>query len=189
MKKFEQRYRRALDYHNSWEELQSRLLKQFGNASAILERLPVLLEGKNYGILENMTSIVQALPAMQVEQLELILRSMHSTLAELEKLVKSFEKLWRDGVGLLKAEKITTQQSEQRVGPRPSLNDCLKGLHDLYVMHRDEHKLKLAIVSSLSYESRSDDVGALQVVLHDQPNLPPDEVKRIFEVIAAGDIW
>jgi hypothetical protein len=41
VKKFEQRYRRALDYHNSWEELQSRLLKQFGNASAILERLPV----------------------------------------------------------------------------------------------------------------------------------------------------
>lgn len=124
-----------------------------------------------------MKSIAQALPAVQIEQLELILRSMHSTLADLEKIVKSFEKLWRDGIGLLKAEKITAQQSEQRVGSRPSLNDCLKGLHDLYLMHRDEHKLKLAIISSLSYESRSDDISALQVLLLDQPNLPPDEVK------------
>ncbi|XP_024357247.1 uncharacterized protein At5g43822-like isoform X1 [Physcomitrium patens] len=191
VKKFEQRYRRALDHHNTWEELQSRLLKQFSNASAILERLPVLLESKNYGILENVKSIAQALPAVQIEQLELILRSMHSTLlrADLEKIVKSFEKLWRDGIGLLKAEKITAQQSEQRVGSRPSLNDCLKGLHDLYLMHRDEHKLKLAIISSLSYESRSDDISALQVLLLDQPNLPPDEVKHIFEVIAAGDVW
>jgi len=149
----------------------------------------VLLEAKNYGIMDSMTSILQAMPAMQIEQLELILRSMQSTIVELEKIVKSFEKLWRDGMGLLKAEKITAQQSEQRVGPRPSLNDCFQGLHDLYIMHRDEHKLKLAIISSLSYESRSDDVCALQVVLQDQPNLPPNEVKRIFEVIAAGDIW
>lgn len=40
-----------------------------------------------------------------------------------------------------------------------------------------------------SLRNRRDDVCALQAVLQDQPNLSPAEVKRIFEVIAAGDVW
>jgi hypothetical protein len=58
--------------------------------------------------------------------------------AEMEKIVKQFEKLSRDGFQLLKAEKATVKQAEQRVGPRPSLNDCVEGLQNLYIMHRDE---------------------------------------------------
>lgn len=57
---------------------------------------------------------------------------------EMEVLCKSFEKLWRDGCQLLINEKPTVQQLQQRVGSRPSLNDCIEGLHNLYIMHRDE---------------------------------------------------
>jgi hypothetical protein len=32
-------------------------------------------------------------------------------------------------------------------------------------------------------------MAALQSVLSDQPNIPPDEVQHIFDVIAAGDVW
>jgi hypothetical protein len=56
----------------------------------------------------------------------------------MDKIVKQFEKLSRDGFQLLKAEKATVKQAEQRVGPRPSLNDCVEGLQNLYIMHRDE---------------------------------------------------
>ena len=56
----------------------------------------------------------------------------------MEKIVKQFEKLSRDGFQLLKAEKATVKQAEQWVGPRPSLNDCVEGLQNLYIMHRDE---------------------------------------------------
>lgn len=188
VKKYEQWYRRALDQHNKWQIHQSELLKQFANATAIIERLPVLLNSKNYGVLEKLPMIQKTLQASQIFDLERIRRLMQSTLVEMEKIAKSFEKLERDGAGLLVTEKFTKEQFEERVGSRPSLNICTGGLHNLYIMHRDELKLKVGIISSLHYESRSEDLRDFERVLRDQPNLPPDEVEQIFERVL-GDEW
>lgn len=46
--------------------------------------LQVLRDPKKYGILEELKSMTQGLPAIQIESLELILRSMQSTLYESE---------------------------------------------------------------------------------------------------------
>ncbi|KAH9547933.1 hypothetical protein CY35_11G061200 [Sphagnum magellanicum] len=189
VKKFEQRYRRARCHLATWSDLQSRLLKQFSNAASILDRLPVLGEVENYGILKEVKSMAQVLPASQIESFEKILSSIHSTLGEMEIISKSLEKLWCDGTQLLKSEKPTRQQAQQCLGAQPSLNDCIDGLHSLYTMHHDEYMLKVAIVKALSYNSSSEDMAALQSVLSDQPNIPPDEVQHIFDVIAAGDVW
>jgi hypothetical protein len=79
VKKFEQRYRRARCHLATWSDLQSRLLKQFSNAVSILDRLPVLGEVENYGILKEVKSMAQVFPASQIESFEKILSSIHST--------------------------------------------------------------------------------------------------------------
>ncbi|KAL3697101.1 hypothetical protein R1sor_011177 [Riccia sorocarpa] len=181
---------------NTWEALQGRLVKQLINAAAILERLPhvdavqVLSSAENYGVLGDKLSTMQRdLTAAQVESIELLFRAMASTLVDFHRVVLALEKIWRDGCQLLKAEKPqpTPQQLQQRVGPRPSLHDCLEGLRSLYQMHYDEYNLKVAVVSSLTYDSREEDVSLLLTLVSDQPNIPSEEVKYIFDLISAGN--
>ncbi|KAL2643966.1 hypothetical protein R1flu_011553 [Riccia fluitans] len=150
----------------------------------------VLSHAGNYGILgDKLSTMPRDLPAAQVESLELLFRAMAITLSDFHRVVVALEKICRDGCQLLKAEKPqpTPQQLQQRVGPRPSLHDCVEGLRSLYQMHYDEYNLKVAIVSSLTYDSRDEDVSVLLTLLSDQPNIPSDEVQYIFDLISAGE--
>ncbi|CAM6115991.1 unnamed protein product [Calypogeia fissa] len=188
VRKYEQSFRRAKEEMITWDTLQASLLKQFGNAAAILERLPVLIDSNNYGVLAEEKSMVRELPAAQVESLELTFRAMTSTLSELKRVRNSLEKLWRDGQQLVRAEKnLTPKQLQQRVGPRPSLQDCTDGLYSLYQMHCDEYNLKVALVSALSYDIKSQDMILVQTLLADEPNIPSNEVQHILDLISAGD--
>jgi hypothetical protein len=190
VRKYEQSFRRAKDEMTTWATLQSRLLKQFENAAAILERLPVLVDSANYGVLarEDSMEMARDLPAAQVESLEVLFKSMANSLGQLKRVRNSLEKIWRDGQQLLKAEKhATPKQLEQRVGPRPSLQDCLDGLHSLYQMHHDEYSLKVALVSALSYDTKPQDVSMLQTLLADEPNIPSNEVQHVLDLISAGE--
>lgn len=190
VKKYEQKYRKAREEMDKWDALQLRLLKQFRNAAAIIERLEVLGDKENYGVLKFFSHIAKELPAKQVESLEIIFISMRSTLDEFNKVVKSLKKIWQDGCHLLKGEtqQPTLQQMQMRVGLRPSLSDCLDGLKAIYEMHLSEYLLKVPIVSALTYDSRPGDVAALQAVLADQPNIPTNEVQLIFNIIFAEEI-
>ncbi|CAM6083448.1 unnamed protein product [Calypogeia fissa] len=190
VRKYEQSFRRAKEEMITWGTLQASLLKQFGNAAAILERLPVLIDSNNYGVLaeEKSMAMVRGLPAAQVESLELTFRAMTSTLSELKRVKNSLEKLWRDGQQLVRAEKnLTPKQLQQRVGPRPSLQDCTDGLYSLYQMHCGEYNLKVALVSALSYDIKSQDMILVQTLLSDEPNIPSNEVQHILDLISAGD--
>eukprot|EP00249_Psilotum_nudum_P001461 c13925_g1_i1 orf=458-1045(-) len=189
MRKLSQRYKRAKDETCKWDGLQSHLLSLFSNASAILDRLPVLVMKENYGALNDVDNITTDLPAKQVESLENIFLAMHNSLNDMDKVWKALEKIWRDACQLLKAEKMqpTQQQAQKCYGLRPSINQCLDGLEALYVMHRDEYVLKFSIISALSYDIRSHDLVALQSLLTDQPNIPKNEVKFIFDIFYAGE--
>jgi hypothetical protein len=52
----------------------------------------------------------------------------------------ALERLWRESIQILKAEKLepTSNQAQKRFGLGPSLNECISGLEDLFIMHRDE---------------------------------------------------
>jgi hypothetical protein len=43
VKKYQQRFRKVRGLMEEWEQLQSRLISQFSNASAIIERLKVIV--------------------------------------------------------------------------------------------------------------------------------------------------
>lgn len=80
VKKYEQKYRKAREEMDKWDALQLRLLKQFQNAAAIIDRLKVLGDKENYGVLKGFSHITKELPAKQVESLEIIFISMRSNL-------------------------------------------------------------------------------------------------------------
>ncbi|KAG5613618.1 hypothetical protein H5410_024899 [Solanum commersonii] len=54
------------------------------------------------------------------------------------------------------------------------------------------YRLKLSVISAISAfalkPSATDDLGALQQLLVDQPNIPKEEVQVIFEIIFAEEI-
>ncbi|CAK7346011.1 unnamed protein product [Dovyalis caffra] len=195
VKKYQQRFRKVREIMDEWEELQSRLIEKFRNASVIIERLKVIQDGNNYGNLKSVDGIVDAVVRKQMESLQTLLLSMNKTLEEFRGLVLGIERMNRDGRQLVKggggSNQLNAKQLRQRIGIKPCLADCLDGLIILHDMHQAEYLLKSSIVSALSaltLKPSSSDLGALQQLLIDQPNIPKVEVQVIFEIVFAEDI-
>lgn len=193
VKKYQQKFRKVKEEMSRWDELQSRLLSQFRNSSSIIQRLQVIQNPKNYGALKCIAGIEDLVLRKQMESLESILLSMNKTLEEFHGIVFFLNKILRDGRQLVKAGSIQAapKQLQQRIGIKPSLADCLDGLSLIYEMHQSEYILKASIVSALSalaLKPSGSDLGALQQLLVDQPNIPKEEVQSIFDIVFAEEI-
>nr|XP_009796594.1 PREDICTED: uncharacterized protein At5g43822-like isoform X1 [Nicotiana sylvestris] len=187
VKKYQQRFRKVKEEMDTWNDLQSRLLSQFTNASSIIQRLQVLQDSKNYGALRCVEGIEEAILLKQMDSLQTILLSMNQTLEKFRSVVLSLEKMVRDGRQLVKggSTQVTVKQLQQHVGIKPSIADCLDGLKLLCEMHQSEYRLKLSVISAISAvalkPSATDDLGALQQLLVDQPNIPKEEADGLSE--------
>ncbi|KAM7518082.1 hypothetical protein LguiB_017044 [Lonicera macranthoides] len=193
VKKYQQRFRKVREDMYRWDQIQSRLLSHFSNASSILLRLQVIQDPKNFGSLKTVGGIEDALLSKQMESLQTIMLSMNHTLEDFRAVVWSLEKIHRDGRQLVKrgSNQPTTKQLQQRIGIKPTLADCLEGLRLLHEMHQAEYLLKSSVVSALSaltLKPSASDLRALQQLLVDQPNIPKDEVQFIFDIIFAEEI-
>ncbi|KAM7513979.1 hypothetical protein LguiA_003562 [Lonicera macranthoides] len=193
VKKYQQRFRKVREDMYRWDQIQSRLLSHFSNASSILLRLQVIQDPKNFGSLKTVGGIEDALLSKQMESLQTIMLSMNYTLEDFRAVVLSLEKIHRDGRQLVKrgSNQPTTKQLQQRIGIKPTLADCLEGLRLLHEMHQAEYLLKSSVVSALSaltLKPSASDLRALQQLLVDQPNIPKDEVQFIFDIIFAEEI-
>nr|XP_009760527.1 PREDICTED: uncharacterized protein At5g43822 [Nicotiana sylvestris]XP_009760528.1 PREDICTED: uncharacterized protein At5g43822 [Nicotiana sylvestris]XP_009760529.1 PREDICTED: uncharacterized protein At5g43822 [Nicotiana sylvestris]XP_009760530.1 PREDICTED: uncharacterized protein At5g43822 [Nicotiana sylvestris]XP_009760531.1 PREDICTED: uncharacterized protein At5g43822 [Nicotiana sylvestris]XP_009760532.1 PREDICTED: uncharacterized protein At5g43822 [Nicotiana sylvestris]XP_009760533.1 PR len=191
VKKYQQRFRKVKEEMDTWNDLQSRLLSQFTNASSIIQRLQILQDSKNYGALSCVEGIAEAVLLKQMDSLQTILLSMNQTLENFRSVVLSLEKMVRDGRQLVKGgyTQVTVKQLQQRVGVKPSIADCLDGLKLLCEMHQSEYHLKLSVISAVALKpSATDDLGMLQQLLVDQPNIPKEEVQFIFDIIFAEEM-
>lgn len=193
VKKYQHKFEKIRGEMEQWDNLQSRLLMQFRNASSIIERLQVIQDPENYGSLKYMEGVTDAVLGKQMESLQTILLSLHTTLEEFHGIVVSLEKILRDGKQLVKGGSMqpTMKQMQLRVGVKPCLADCLDGLRLLYEMHRSEYLLKSSVVSALpklALEPSASDIDALQQLLVDQPNIPKEEAQFIFDIIFAENI-
>ncbi|XP_044474882.1 uncharacterized protein At5g43822-like [Mangifera indica] len=191
--KYQQKFKKLKEEMNRWDDLQPHLIVQFRNASSIIERLQVVQDPKNYSCLNSVGGIQAAVLTKQMESLQIILPSMEKALEEFRGIVLSIEKLYRDGRQLVKggSNQLTVKQLQQRVGVKPCLADCLDGLMILHDMHYSEYLLKsslFSVLSELALQPSTSDLGALQQLLVDQPNIPKEEVQSIFEIIFAEEI-
>ncbi|XP_073155933.1 uncharacterized protein At5g43822-like isoform X1 [Henckelia pumila] len=194
VKKYQQKFRKIKSELSRWDELQTRVTSQFSNAASIIQRVQVIQDSGNYGILKCVEGIEDAVLGKQMESLHTIMLSMNNTLEEFRGVVSSLEKIVRDsrqlaGTG---SSQPTAKQLRQRIGIKPSLQDCLDGLRRLEEMYQSEYLLKLSVLSALPAialkPSASADLGALQQLLVDQPNIPQEEVQYIYDIIFAEEI-
>lgn len=192
VKKHQQKFRKVKEEIQRWEELQSRLISQFSNASSIIHRLQVIGDKKYYGRLRGVDGIEKAVLQKQLESLGTILLSIKNTMEDFRAIVLLLEKMVRDGRQLVGGgSQLSARQLKQRVGVKPSLSDCLDGLTILHDMHSSEYLLKTSVVcalSKLAFKTSATDLGALQQLLIDQPNIPRDEVQFIFDIILSEEI-
>ncbi|KAL6905361.1 hypothetical protein ACP4OV_002962 [Aristida adscensionis] len=176
IRKVQQRLRKARDEMERWDDLNSRLLSQFSNATTVISRLPAFVEDKNYGVLRRVPGIRENLVGQQMEILELIFVAMREILEELNGIVKALNKGLRDTNQMVRGgSALTAKQMQLQVGILPSVAQCLDGLRTLCEMHQDEFALKSSIISLLTWKSSSSDIEALRQLLVDQPNIPKDE--------------
>ncbi|KAJ4837696.1 hypothetical protein Tsubulata_035011 [Turnera subulata] len=248
VKKYQQRFRKVRDLMEQWDGLQSRLISGFRDASYIIIRLPLLQDPKNYGALDSVGGINDAVFRNRFHSLQTTLLSINKTLLsffpliylsvnsamlhyslasfclflcvidccwmgfqffnrigdcfrgwifreEIKGIVLSMERLCNEARQLVKGGSgsghLTAKQLQLRVGVKPCLADCLDGLAILHDMHRSEYLLKCSLVSALStlaLKPSSSDLGPLEQLLVDQPNIPKDEVQFIFDIIFPEEI-
>ncbi|KAK2379498.1 hypothetical protein P8452_30556 [Trifolium repens] len=194
VKKFQSKFKKVRENMNQWDELQSRLILQFRSASHIVDRLQVLQKSNNYGILNCVAGVKDALLEKQISSLNTILVSMRKTLEEFHCIVLSLDKMHRDGKQLVKGStsRPSMKQLQQRVGVKPRLIDCLDGLSFLHEIYYSEYLLKTSVVSALSsmalMPSGANDLGSLQQLLVDQPNILTDEVQFLLDTIFAEEL-
>ncbi|KAL1199672.1 hypothetical protein V5N11_019432 [Cardamine amara subsp. amara] len=189
IRKWQQKFRKGKEEMEKWESLQVRWVSLFRNASSIIQRLQEMQNHGSYGALRCLKGIEDAVVQQQMDQLEIILRSMKSVLDEFRGCVLTLERQHRDGLQLLKME--PSKRRVERIGVKPCLTDCLEGLSILYNMHQAEYHLKSSILSALScliLKPSPGDLNALQYLVVDQPNIPKDEVQHIFDIIFAEDV-
>ncbi|KAG0449925.1 hypothetical protein HPP92_027032 [Vanilla planifolia] len=179
LKKLQQKYARIKDEIAQWDELQSQLLSQFGNASSIIERLPVLSEDKNYGGLKFLPGIKEALLGKQMVTLERIFFDMKDTMKEIYGVVLSIDKIVQDAFQILRGS--TPHQMHLHVGIKPSLQQCLDGLKAVQAMYKAEYLFKSSVVSSLTCKCSAGEIAALRQLLTDQPNISKMEVQTILK--------
>ncbi|KAJ0570328.1 putative casein Kinase 2 substrate [Helianthus annuus] len=80
VKKYQQKFKKVKDDMDRWDDLQTRLISQFRNASSIIGRLQLLEDPKNYGSLKNIDNIKDSIFGKQMESLQMIMLSMNKTL-------------------------------------------------------------------------------------------------------------
>ncbi|EXC33994.1 hypothetical protein L484_007551 [Morus notabilis] len=192
IKKFQQRFRKVREEMNRWDELQSLFVLQFRNASSIIERLQALQDSKNYGNLNGVSGIKDAVLMKQMESLQNIFLSMAKTLEEFHGITLSLGKIHRDGRQMVKGgtNRLTEKQLQLRIGIKPTLAYCLDGLMTLHEMYQSEYNLKVSLFSALSavtLKPNLGDLNAIQQFLVDQPNIPMEEVQFMFDIIFAED--
>ncbi|KAF7028135.1 hypothetical protein CFC21_040098 [Triticum aestivum] len=188
-RKMQKRVRKAREETERWDDLNSRLLLQFSNAAAIITRLPVLGDAKNYGVLWCVPNFREDLLGVQMESLELIFVSVKEALEEFSGIAKGLSKVLHDANQMVRGGlALTVKQLQLQVGILPTIADCLGELQTLSDMHQAEYALKSSIISLLTWKSSSSEIAAMRQLLVDQPNIPKDEVQSIFDIIFADEI-
>ncbi|CAL4915647.1 unnamed protein product [Urochloa decumbens] len=176
LRKVQQRVRKAREEMDLWDDLNSHLLTNFNRATSVIDRLPVLGEDKNYGVLRGVPNIREDLMGKQTESLELIFVCMRETLEKLNGVVKALNKALCDTNQMVRGgSALTAKQMQLQVGILPTIAECLDGLRTLCEMHQAEFALKSSVISLLTWKSSSSDIAVLKQLLVDQPNIPKDE--------------
>ncbi|KAL2335221.1 hypothetical protein Fmac_016434 [Flemingia macrophylla] len=180
VKKFQNKFRKVREEMKQWDELQSCLISQFRNASHIVERLQVLQNSNNYGVLKCVGGMRDALLEKQIESFRNILVSMKKTLEKFHCIVLSLDKIHRDSRQQVKggSYNLSVKQLQQQVGIKPSLIYCLDSLMFIHEIYNSEYMLKSSVISALSemaLNPSASDLSALQQLLVDQPNLHTEE--------------
>ncbi|KAB2011928.1 hypothetical protein ERO13_D09G047201v2 [Gossypium hirsutum] len=193
IKKYQQKFKKAKDEMSKWDDLQSRLISHFRNASSIISRLQIIQNSKNYASLNCVGGMEAAVMQKQMDSLQTILLSMKNTMEDFRGVVLSLEKLQHDGKQLAKgsSNQMNKKQLQHRIGVKPTLTNCIDGLVLLHEIYHDEYLLKSSLVSALSaltLKPNSGDLGALHQLLVDQPNILNEEVQYIFDIVFAEEI-
>ncbi|WVZ94538.1 hypothetical protein U9M48_040418 [Paspalum notatum var. saurae] len=139
VRKVQRRVSKAREDMDRWDDLNTIILAQFSNASAIVSRIQMLRENKNYGPLLGVPNIIEDLVGKQLERLEQIFFSIRETLEKFNGVVKDLNKALHDTSQMVRGgSALTAKQMQLQVGILPTISECLDGLRTLCEMHQDE---------------------------------------------------
>ncbi|GJN10068.1 hypothetical protein PR202_ga28129 [Eleusine coracana subsp. coracana] len=121
----QQRLRKVREEMERWDDINTRLVDEFSQATAVISRLQVLGEDKNYGVRGVVAGIREDVVGQQMEVLELIFVAMGVTLENLNGISKTLNKALRDTNQMVCSKIIncvTVNMEEQASSPLTYFN-------------------------------------------------------------------
>ena len=76
----------------------------------------------------------------------------------------------------------------ERLGPHPSVADCVCGLEDLWRMHKDECAVKAEVSRRVATTTDADDLNELLRLFTAQGNLDPEVIKEILDRVPVKSV-
>mmetsp|Transcript_29330 Transcript_29330/g.56297 ORF Transcript_29330/g.56297 Transcript_29330/m.56297 type:complete len:194 (+) Transcript_29330:384-965(+) len=176
--KYQSLYGKAREILLSWDATQALALALISNAANVIERLPALTAIINYGNLQAMPEVAEAVLSKQMESLESTLQRMQAQLTEFMQYCLQLERIAQEGRQFLQGiHPAPPMGGCTRRGASPSIAECQEGLDDLWHMHRDEWAVKKELIAAIRWDSSEAELSQIQIIFRAQPNIPPDCVQ------------
>ena len=143
--------------------------------------------GKVEGTDEGATAL--ALVTAQYEALDRVFTRLNEELETCDALVRKLEVVKREAWKRARAlDPPLRMAGGEKMGPQPSIAECVLGLEDAWVMYRDESALKREIVKKLAVCEDIEALKTLLIVFTEQPNLDPEELRMIVERVPVKNV-
>lgn len=193
VKRHEQLLLRVEKLREAWAAHQGRLVAVLSSAAHAVSQLPALVRAQNHEALAAefggaAGDAARALVGRHVARVEARLAEARGLLEEMQRACAGLERCWEEGRAFFASirPRPSREQAGRRGGAQPSLLDCQQGLRLFAASYRDELRLKEALVGSISYGSREEDLQAIIGVLSDEPNICTPEVTEMVQLLSVA---
>mmetsp|Transcript_30981 Transcript_30981/g.68672 ORF Transcript_30981/g.68672 Transcript_30981/m.68672 type:complete len:193 (+) Transcript_30981:123-701(+) len=137
------------------------LMSNFGNLN---QRLPELENLSNYSGLPMHDELQRLVIVKQTKSLETVLQRLHTTMSELEDVVRGQERVCTEMASLIGQATVVGDAAALIPGCAASPDQLLESLQDVWYMCRDELCLKHAVISKVSLAMEQQVFGELQAL-------------------------
>ena len=184
-------YARVGVEREAWAREHARARALFGAVVNAFERLPSLARAmtrKTYGD-DVEATFARATVSAQYASLDAMFVGLVEACEGLERVATAMRRAKTDAWRRIDAmEHAPRLGGGEKVGPQPSVAECVLGLEEMWRMHRDESALARALTTRARTCEDAEELRTMHRLFAAQANLDPEEIRLIIDRVPVKNV-
>ena len=184
-------YARVRVEREAWAREHARARALFGAVVNAFERLPALARAmtrKTYGD-DVEATFARATVSAQYASLDAMFVGLVEACEGLERVATAMRRAKTDAWRRIDAmEHAPSLGGGEKVGPQPSVAECVLGLEEMWRMHRDESALARALTTRARTCEDAEELRTMHRLFAAQANLDPEEIRLIIDRVPVKNV-